>query len=120
MKKQFSYLPIVLLVVLFAVVVFAAMLMRPNVRTNITSFSSCAQAGYPIMESYPRQCKTPDGRSFTENISQPINVAPSLPGGNGSCVNHCGDGTCAEIVCQAIGCPCAETAATCPQDCKAN
>lgn len=34
------------------------------------------------------------------------------------CENLCGDNQCQEIVCQAIGCPCAETTATCPQDCK--
>lgn len=35
-----------------------------------------------------------------------------------TCKNLCGDGVCQEIVCQAIGCPCAETARTCSQDCK--
>jgi hypothetical protein len=32
----------------------------------ILNFQGCVNAGYPVMESYPRQCKTPDGRSFTE------------------------------------------------------
>ncbi len=31
---------------------------------NINSFDECAAAGYPIMESYPEQCRTPDGRNF--------------------------------------------------------
>ncbi len=35
-----------------------------------------------------------------------------------SCKNLCGDGICQEMVCLAIGCPCAETARNCPQDCK--
>lgn len=35
------------------------------------------------------------------------------------CIDQCGDGTCDEIVCQAFGCPCAEDANSCPQDCKA-
>jgi len=34
------------------------------------------------------------------------------------CNNQCGDKTCQEVVCQAIGCPCAETKENCPQDCK--
>ena len=34
-----------------------------------------------------------------------------------TCKDLCGDGTCQEIVCQAVGCPCAETSETCPQDC---
>lgn len=36
----------------------------------INSFDGCASAGYPIMESYPRQCRTPDGRGFVEAISE--------------------------------------------------
>jgi hypothetical protein len=35
---------------------------------NITSFADCKKAGYPILESYPAQCKTPDGKTFTEDI----------------------------------------------------
>ncbi|MBU1177249.1 MAG: hypothetical protein V1901_00680 [Patescibacteria group bacterium] len=38
--------------------------------------------------------------------------------GPGVCINQCGDGQCGEIVCQAIGCPCAETIESCPEDCK--
>ncbi|TSC95881.1 MAG: hypothetical protein Athens101410_327 [Parcubacteria group bacterium Athens1014_10] len=34
------------------------------------------------------------------------------------CQNLCGDGQCQEIVCMAVGCPCAESANTCPQDCE--
>lgn len=34
-----------------------------------------------------------------------------------TCEDLCGDGTCQEIVCMAIGCPCAETKESCPQDC---
>jgi hypothetical protein len=30
----------------------------------ILTFDDCAAAGYPVMESYPRQCRTPDGRTF--------------------------------------------------------
>ncbi len=37
---------------------------------------------------------------------------------SGTCKNLCGNGVCEEIVCMAIGCPCPETPATCPQDCK--
>jgi len=33
------------------------------------------------------------------------------------CEDKCKDGTCQEIVCMAEGCPCAESAATCPEDC---
>ncbi|MCP4624808.1 MAG: hypothetical protein GY850_14975 [bacterium] len=39
---------------------------------------------------------------------------------NGCCVDSCGDGVCAEIVCLECGCPCAETPENCPQDCLPN
>ncbi|MBI5155952.1 PQQ-dependent sugar dehydrogenase [Candidatus Peregrinibacteria bacterium] len=35
----------------------------------IHSFEECAAAGYPVMESYPEQCRTPDGRNFVREIS---------------------------------------------------
>lgn len=39
---------------------------------DINSFEDCAAAGYPVMESYPRQCRTPDGKTHTEIIDEPI------------------------------------------------
>ncbi|MFA5050897.1 MAG: DUF333 domain-containing protein [Patescibacteria group bacterium] len=36
----------------------------------------------------------------------------------GKCVDLCGDQICQEVVCSDIGSPCAETAKTCPSDCK--
>lgn len=37
-------------------------------RYQVKSFQDCINAGYQIMESYPRQCKTPSGRIFKEVI----------------------------------------------------
>jgi len=45
-------------------------------------------------------------------------AAGPSPAEAGECKNECGNGTCEEIVCMAVGCPCAETKASCPQDCK--
>ncbi len=36
--------------------------------TSINSFEECARAGYPIAESYPEQCRTPDGRLFVREV----------------------------------------------------
>jgi hypothetical protein len=38
--------------------------------TSINSYADCAAAGYPIQESYPEQCRTPDGKSFTNPDAQ--------------------------------------------------
>lgn len=32
----------------------------------VTSFSGCVKEGYPVMESYPRQCRGPDGTIYNE------------------------------------------------------
>jgi hypothetical protein len=34
---------------------------------QITSYTACADAGYPILETNPEQCRLPDGRTFTKN-----------------------------------------------------
>lgn len=38
----------------------------------VTSFKECAEAGNPVMESYPRRCVTPNGTSFTEIIPSKV------------------------------------------------
>ncbi len=40
---------------------------KPDVKPVVMSFEDCAKV-YPVMESYPRQCKTPDGRTYAEEI----------------------------------------------------
>ncbi len=37
---------------------------------EINSFDECANAGYPIMESYPAQCRVPGGKTFTQVLSE--------------------------------------------------
>ncbi|MFZ3073899.1 MAG: Gmad2 immunoglobulin-like domain-containing protein [Minisyncoccales bacterium] len=41
---------------------------EPIKTAAIASFEECVAAGNMIMESYPRQCGTPDGKHFAENI----------------------------------------------------
>lgn len=38
----------------------------------VSNFADCAAAGYPVMESYPRQCKTPNGETFKEDIGNEL------------------------------------------------
>lgn len=35
---------------------------------EIATFEECVNAGYPVMESYPRRCRVPDGPLFTEEL----------------------------------------------------
>ncbi|NQV88315.1 MAG: hypothetical protein HQ402_02045 [Parcubacteria group bacterium] len=48
----------------------------------IQTFEECANNGYPVTESYPKQCKTPDGRSFVEDIVLDIIMASTTENTN--------------------------------------
>ncbi|MFZ2556215.1 MAG: hypothetical protein WAZ27_03060 [Minisyncoccia bacterium] len=58
----------------------------------IVNFEECARAGYPIMESYPEQCRTPDGRLFVRDVS-PI-MPPEEAVSNGCAVAGCSSQLC--------------------------
>jgi len=45
--------------------------LRPA-KVEVQGFDDCVKAGYPVLESYPRQCKTPDGKTFTEDIGNEL------------------------------------------------
>ncbi|MDD5606695.1 MAG: Gmad2 immunoglobulin-like domain-containing protein [Candidatus Pacebacteria bacterium] len=40
--------------------------------SSINSFEDCVAAGYLVLESYPRQCKTPDNQTFIEDIGNEL------------------------------------------------
>ncbi len=72
MKKLYISI-IIILLVLTAGYVYV----RKNIKVStdpksIISFEGCVNAGYIVMESYPRQCRTPDGRTFAEEIPEKI------------------------------------------------
>ena len=54
------------------------------VNENISSIEECAQAGYPVMESYPRQCNDGSGNHFVEEI--PGLNAPSYTNADASLI----------------------------------
>lgn len=43
----------------------------------ITNFEECAKAGFPVMESYPAQCRSATGELFVQVIDAPIPVNPN-------------------------------------------
>ena len=43
---------------------------KPTMASLATNFEECIAEGNPAMESYPRQCKTLDGKHFVESISK--------------------------------------------------
>ncbi|MEW5955737.1 MAG: hypothetical protein AB1626_04355 [Candidatus Micrarchaeota archaeon] len=114
MKQLFPFLVAAAIVAVLALIVALPSLLSQD-STPVTNFQECAAAGNPVMESYPAQCRTPDGRTFVQEIP-PGDRWKVIPPPE-SCRNYCGDGVCQEVVCMAVGCPCAETPSSCPQDC---
>jgi hypothetical protein len=72
------------------------------------SFSSCVALGGRVEGNGQARCITATGTTFTEPAKA----------GRAACKDLCGDGTCQEMVCMALGCPCAESATSCPSDCN--
>ena len=50
-----------------------------NQTATVTDFDSCVAAGYPVMESYPPQCTTPDGKHFIQPIVEAAEVVVESP-----------------------------------------
>lgn len=44
---------------------------------SITNFDECARY-YPVLESYPEQCRTPEGKSFTRDIGNELNKIDNI------------------------------------------
>lgn len=37
-----------------------------KLQPKVTNFAECAAAGYPVAQSYPRECTLPNGQFFVE------------------------------------------------------
>ena len=73
MKTNVIILIVLGLAIVAAALWFAVNREAPSVPAEqpVLSFEDCVAAGYPVMESYPRQCRTPDGRTYAEEIPAP-------------------------------------------------
>jgi len=95
-----------ILAVVVAVLLFISSLLSQKQSAMISSFDECAAAGNPIMparttdgvqsggESFPEQCRTPDGRTFV-NPRQRVEPPLSTPPGAAGCVV----GGCSQELC---------------------
>jgi len=109
MKNKRLLYGILVVVLLAAVIILLAISNKQSTTQEINNFHDCAYAGYPILESYPRQCKTPDNRTFTE-IIPPIEPEPFEEPKQGFCGQStygkcltdldCTKGGCSGEVCQ--------------------
>src|SRR6185295_16627757 len=69
-NKQLVIVVAVALLALIGVVIWSDVFrLEGGSIAKVTSFEECVKAGYPVMESYPRQCRAPDGKTFVEQIN---------------------------------------------------
>jgi hypothetical protein len=68
MKKRLSTKnSLILIATLMVAIVVAVFLFSQKPQPQINSFKDCANAGYPIQESFPERCSVPGGATFTNN-----------------------------------------------------
>ena len=63
---------ITLLLLVLIGIVYYVMISKSTPLVTVKDFRTCESAGFPIMESYPRQCRTSEGMTFVEEIILPI------------------------------------------------
>ncbi|MEW5805555.1 MAG: Gmad2 immunoglobulin-like domain-containing protein [Patescibacteria group bacterium] len=64
---------IIIAVVLIGIgLVFAVIKIKKEPPKQLSNFEDCVLAGYPILESYPRQCRTRNNEIFIEDIGNEL------------------------------------------------
>lgn len=100
-----------IIIVLLVIVGFLGMV-KSLQAADVNSFEECVGAGYSVAESSPRQCVTPDGRSFVETAPPDSRVPEKQPGDTGVVctmdAKQCPDGSSVSRVppgCEFAPCP---------------
>lgn len=71
MNKNTTYTVLAIVILLILGLLFIGI--YKNRAVAITTYNECVLAGFPILETYPEQCKTPDGKTFVRLITTPVN-----------------------------------------------
>jgi hypothetical protein len=98
-SREFVSLVVAALVLFMAAWLLVEFFPHQESDVTIRSFDECVARGNPVMESFPRQCITPDGRSFVEDIAT---AAPETSDDGivfeGCVVAGCGGNLCVSAV----------------------
>ena len=99
---MFGSIVLVVALSLIAVTLHAAFT-TDKALSQATDFASCtSERGSVVMESYPRQCRTRDGKVFTEKVSQPVS-APDATSTQPYVGDGCQIGGCSNELCVDAG-----------------
>lgn len=74
--KRLIIFVVVAVIAAFVISFFVAFKLASDFKDAVSKmavdFETCAALGYPVMESYPRQCATPEGKKFVEDIGNEL------------------------------------------------
>ncbi len=70
MRSDVRIYTAIFLIALSAIATFIIVRNKSPKPPKVNSFQECVAAGYPVMESYPRQCRTVDGKLFFETVTE--------------------------------------------------
>lgn len=71
MKTTGIIIAITITVIIAGLILWQRGILFKETPKEVTSFDSCA-ALYPVMETYPEACNTPDGKHFTRDIGNEL------------------------------------------------
>jgi len=69
MKKTLIYILIAALIIIGLSVVWK---LTRSTAPIVTNFELCVAASYPVQESYPERCTTPEGKTFTRDVGNEL------------------------------------------------
>ena len=75
-KNWFAFFSVVLFV--GAIGLYYTFFVKSGELVTVESFEQCVAAGNSVMETYPAQCRTKDGKSFTEDIGNEIQMSDKI------------------------------------------
>src|SRR3989344_4870599 len=88
--KTTTLIGVVAVLAVIAAGLFLLFPMAQQQEPTVNNFDECAAAGYPVMEKYPEECTTPDGRTFVKDV---------LSSGNDIVANGCVVAGCSSQLC---------------------
>lgn len=96
--QTFKILGLLALAAILAILALVLLKVAPRInpipQQIVTTFEECAAAGNPVMESYPRQCRSEDGRLFVEEIPNGPTSGDDGIQSNGCAVAGCSGQLC--------------------------
>jgi hypothetical protein len=74
MKKYFFTLAIVIIILAGGIITYSKISRNKiaNDKNNVSSYDECVAAENIVQESYPSICRTPNGKSFTQDIGNEL------------------------------------------------